>query len=361
MRNKFTSVFLLIPLVAWAAQSIASALPASFPTSSTAWTEQGVVLTPGPPGAWDHATSHGFRIGSIVKKNGVYYMYYGGASGIRSDGGPAFRAIGVATSTDGVSFVKHAGNPIVTHRSGSGVNTEEEGAEFPMVALDDNGNFIMYWTALTETSPSTVKGDIHLAISSDGFNFVQQGLVVPNTVDGGGDEVWPAGVLHAAGGSTTLTGSWHLWYVTDGFFTKRTVALATGATPSNLTAHSNNPVIGSSGLTEWAWPILLANGKVIAVTQEGASWIGPIRTRETTINALNAYSAAQTLFANSNQTIVNPVFLADVDRGVWRMYYTQNTDPAPPNNLTEIRLKTAPLTISSDTLPPAAPTGLTAQ
>ena len=40
---------------------------------------------------------------SIVKKDGTYYLYYAGSDGPRGDSGPAHRAIGVATSTDGVS------------------------------------------------------------------------------------------------------------------------------------------------------------------------------------------------------------------------------------------------------------------
>ncbi|MFX0140711.1 MAG: hypothetical protein ACFFDN_44140, partial [Candidatus Hodarchaeota archaeon] len=69
-----------------------------------AWTERGIVLERGAPGEWD-GFEHYVRVTSVVKKGGTYFLYYSGASGPRYDGPyePANRAIGVATSTDGIN------------------------------------------------------------------------------------------------------------------------------------------------------------------------------------------------------------------------------------------------------------------
>ena len=201
------------------------------------WTEHGVVLRPSASG-WDSFTLDDFGVHGGVKKDGVYYVYYEGASGPRYDGGPANRALGVATSPDGINFTKYSGNPVITHQPSEGhVNQVEEGVITSAVALDDDGNFVLYWGALTAISSTEVKCDIHMSVSSDGFNFVDQCIVVPNTIDGGGDEVWPNGVLHTGG-------KWNLWYRTDGFSDEfgRKTFLVSGNTPGVLEEPFINPL-----------------------------------------------------------------------------------------------------------------------
>ena len=98
------------------------------------WTDHGTIAQPGANGEWDRRLLGGFSPSAVIKKNGTYFVYYIGASGGRSnDNGPAFRALGVLTSTDGVNFTKYAGNPVITHWEPSGHQNAREAGVFTWV------------------------------------------------------------------------------------------------------------------------------------------------------------------------------------------------------------------------------------
>ena len=80
--------------------------------AATDWVDFGPIFERGGLGDWDLLLWGGFG-GSAVKSAGVYYLYFQGASGYRPypDEGASRRAIGVATSRDGVNFEKYPGNP----------------------------------------------------------------------------------------------------------------------------------------------------------------------------------------------------------------------------------------------------------
>src|SRR5262245_42314423 len=62
------------------------------------------ILTYGPPGTWD---SGAVFLPKVVVHQGVYYLFYSGTPHIGQT-----LSIGLATSTDGLSFSKHPANPI---------------------------------------------------------------------------------------------------------------------------------------------------------------------------------------------------------------------------------------------------------
>ena len=99
-----------------------------------------------------------YQIGSssIVKKDGIYYLYYFGRNA------PLYR-IGVATSTDGINFTKYSGNPIITNTA----SWEESGVIYPSVILE-NSLFKMVYTNSSGTG-------FGLASSIDGFNWIKSG------------------------------------------------------------------------------------------------------------------------------------------------------------------------------------------
>ncbi|HVB35376.1 MAG TPA: hypothetical protein VNJ52_13530 [Patescibacteria group bacterium] len=72
-------------------------------------TKQGVVLAPGSAGAWDSGYVCGPR---IFHQNGTYYLFYFGGQGTSYEAAPS--SIGVATSTDLVTWTKASVNPILT-------------------------------------------------------------------------------------------------------------------------------------------------------------------------------------------------------------------------------------------------------
>jgi hypothetical protein len=157
------------------------------------WVERGVVLRAGAPGAWDALLAGGSAPGALIVKDGTYLLYYGGADGSRAvDGGPRHRAIGVATSPDGRSFTKHPGNPVLSHLPNRG---EEEGANSVAVTLDADGQIVALYGAATEIDSRNINADGRLALSSDGLEFHDTGIVVLDhrneSLYGYGDEIFP--------------------------------------------------------------------------------------------------------------------------------------------------------------------------
>ena len=74
----------------------------------TDWIDHGVVIESGSKGSWDIRLGGMISPSTVVKKNGTFFLYYIGADGDRStDKGPRHRALGVATSTDGINFTKY--------------------------------------------------------------------------------------------------------------------------------------------------------------------------------------------------------------------------------------------------------------
>ncbi len=68
-----------------------------------------IVLRPGPPGAWDEK---GAFNPAIVVRNGIWHMVYRGNSKPAPPNGPISSELGLATSTDGVHWIKSLANPI---------------------------------------------------------------------------------------------------------------------------------------------------------------------------------------------------------------------------------------------------------
>jgi len=97
-----------------------------------------------------------YQIGAsgIIKKNGMYYLYYYGRTL------PNY-AIGVATSSDGINFNKYSGNPILTHQQPWELN----GVLYPNV-LDQN-------TQLKMVYMNSNGSGFGIATSTDGYNWTK--------------------------------------------------------------------------------------------------------------------------------------------------------------------------------------------
>lgn len=185
------------------------------------WTDHGVILEAGGPGEWDLYLWGGFA-GSAVKQDGIFYLYYQGANGYDElEDTVTYRAIGVATSSDGLTFVKHAANPVLTWLPNS---SPEEGAASGGACVGSGGEIVIYYGANTAISPSQVNADGRLAVSSDGLSFEDQGRVIDHAdpaVWGSGDELFPVlGFEH--------DGVWHAYYIPNGSPEKGQLGLARG-------------------------------------------------------------------------------------------------------------------------------------
>jgi hypothetical protein len=157
----------------------------------TDWVDCGTVLLSGTPDEWDRYLWGGFAA-SVLKRNGEYLLYYQGSDGYHTAGDTVTnRAIGLAMSTDGLRFVKHSGNPVVTF---SPRGNHEEGAVSTAPFVDESNRVIMYYGANTWAGGDEVNADARLAISEDGRTFTDHGIVLNRTeraVWGWGDEIFP--------------------------------------------------------------------------------------------------------------------------------------------------------------------------
>ncbi len=129
------------------------------------WRGRGVVLRPDEAGRWD-----GLLVGrpSVLHADGVFRMWYDGRkdlpTGAPAAGVPTLpssrRSVGLATSKDGLTWTRHADNPVFGGDAG-GVDVERAGEGYAMVYESHQGT--------------------RAATSPDGVAWRDLGLVVPRS------------------------------------------------------------------------------------------------------------------------------------------------------------------------------------
>lgn len=131
----------------------------AYSTDDTTWVKHGVpVLTRGSPGEWDAGW---LDTPEIVKDLNEYKLYYYGDT-VYIDTAPPFgSAIGLATSPDGINWVKHDSNPIFD--KGDSLEWDGLWVESPAL-LFENDTFKMWYTGIDWE----LKGRVGYAISLDG-------------------------------------------------------------------------------------------------------------------------------------------------------------------------------------------------
>jgi hypothetical protein len=229
------------------------------------WDAGNLAFSHGAEGEWDHILWGGFA-NSLIKKGDTYYLYYQGSSFYDEQcESVAHRAIGLATSTDGLNWVKSPNNPVITWSSQGSV---EEGAVGSAAWLGEDGRFYVYYGANTGTG-CNIRANLRLAVSEDGENFQDAGEVLsardPN-VWGFGDELHPVGAYAYAG-------QWYLYYIPNGVALARRLGLGIG--------NSSNSFPQSLGLNDSSVPawgpvsvVLGEAGSVLVTNPEGVD--GPL-------------------------------------------------------------------------------------
>jgi len=205
------------------------------------WIDAGEILASGPEGSWDVRFGGALSPCAVIKRNGIYHLYYIGADGdmvgdpeSTTDPGPSHRSVGVATSIDGIHYTKYQGNPILRYLP---TNDQEEGTFSLGACLDENNNVLIYYSTMQVTSPLNVDSDVSLAISSNGLDFTHIGDVLKSnnpSVWGYGDELFPVGALKTAG-------KYYIWYIAKGVSAMWDVGLASGVDKFVMT--STKPLI----------------------------------------------------------------------------------------------------------------------
>jgi hypothetical protein len=276
------------------------------------WVDHGIILEAGAEGEWDYYLWGGFAF-SIVKKDGTYYLYYQGSSDYRReyDETVLWRAIGVATSSDGIHFSKHESNPILTwfpNQAG------EEGAVSSGVTLGESGETVLYFGANTQETPVTINADVRVASSLDGLEFTDLGMTLDHqdrSVWGSGDELFSVDAIHDQG-------RWIVYYIPNGTAKSGYLGVAYGDQYSDL-HHSSQVTSNGKPISVWG-----TAGHVKLDEDIYAVILNNVREKRTEVRLLSSQSpnslsepAAVYQFDEVQQAIL----LLDTEAETWFMYY----------------------------------------
>lgn len=279
--------------------------------AQTDWTDYGSIFEAGDEGEWDYLLWGGFA-GTAVKHNGTYYLYYQGSSGyqLEPDETVTWRAIGVATSLDGVNFTKYGNNPIITWFP---TPNGEEGAVSGGVTLDENGNIVMYYGANTAVSPTSVNADGRLAVSSDGINFTDLGIVLDHqdgSVWGSGDELFPIMAFQD-------NDQWFVYYLPNGTAQARRLGVAWGSSRDNL--NRSERVSSRGAVTAWGMGGYAKVGTDVYALFINDLTVPKIEVRTISLNAPNRASAPIETY--QFEEVKHATVLLDEETNTWFMFY----------------------------------------
>ncbi len=186
------------------------------------------VLGVGHPGAFDR---DGVVAPCVIRVANTYIMYYQGYYG-----SPAVWQVGVATSTDGTSWTKYSGNPVLTVRLG----TFESVAVGASKVVFDESQYLMFYSGFNGTVY-----EIGLATSTDGFAWTRnlQNPVLRRGVIGSWDQ---ASVTTNA--IFVKQGIYYLFYGGGPF---APIGYATSTNGVEWTKYIGNPVFSAGSPGSW--------------------------------------------------------------------------------------------------------------
>jgi len=143
--------------------------PKTYPPTS--WTKRGTVFAKNPiPGQWD---SSYVRLGNVLKVDSTYYLYYA------ATGGPT--SIGLATSSDGITFTRSGSNPILVP-SGNELAIGD-----PTVIRVDATHWYMYYD---DRTTSATLPEYKVATSSNGISWTKVGVILNKGASGQWDDTY---------------------------------------------------------------------------------------------------------------------------------------------------------------------------
>jgi predicted GH43/DUF377 family glycosyl hydrolase len=245
----------------------------------------------------------------VIKDDPVYKMWYT-SSGATSAGSTNHCNISYATSTDGVSWTKYAGNPVLDLSAGS---WDKYAVETVSVLKDTEASpdklFKMWYAGRTNDVSGNPAYDIGYATSSDGINWVKYAAAVlkkgassewdnyfiegPCVIkEGGAYKMWYAGMDAVANGQ-----------VTDG---KVSIGYATSSDGINWTKYSGNPVMTTGEYVSWD-DVTVQDPHVIKYGNEYHMWYGGKTNDYTNYGQQTGYAVSSNGI-NWRKSSDNPVF-----------------------------------------------------
>jgi predicted GH43/DUF377 family glycosyl hydrolase len=195
------------------------------------------ILTTGAGGAWD---DNWVSNPTVFEEGGTYYMFYEGDSGTES-------AIGYATSPDGITWTKNAGNPVLQKNAG----WDGHNVGTPSV-IKEGATYYLFYHGGQDMGGGYIKDQIGVATSANLNAWVRDGgnPIVPIGAGGtwddykvGSKEVIKVGstyvmVYEGADGALPDSKYWQL-------------GLATSTNLTTWTKYTANPIIANGGVGTW--------------------------------------------------------------------------------------------------------------
>ncbi|WP_455391553.1 hypothetical protein, partial [[Eubacterium] cellulosolvens] len=195
-------------------------------TSITNWYKysNNPILKPGPGSSWDNNM---VATPSVIYNGSGYLMYY--------RGGNTIRGIGIATSSDSITWTKYPGNPVLSPTASA---WDSFAVSNPNVIYD--GELYKMWFTGQDSASDRRIG---YATSTDGFNWIKHSN--NPVLDLGSTGKWDS---HYAQNPFVIFENelYKMWYIGLGTPTYYQLGYATSTDGINWTKHPNNPIMQSS-------------------------------------------------------------------------------------------------------------------
>lgn len=210
-------------------------------TNGIAWTKYtGAALVPGSSGSWDSAV---VQLGSVVWNGTTFLMWYRGNNATTNDRG----AIGFATSADGVSWSKYAGNPVLQ------TTQVDQGYLGPPFVVKLNITlpypYDMWYTGRSATYPAgNTLTRIYYAGSNDGIHWNKWSSTVLNPSSFG---AWDSGAVYSP--SVYFNGTSFALAYSGLNQSLAAPQIGFAASPDGVTwtKYSMNPILGPGPAQSW--------------------------------------------------------------------------------------------------------------
>jgi predicted GH43/DUF377 family glycosyl hydrolase len=207
----------------------------TFTRNSYAWQKyaNNPVLDLGSSGTWDDLDVHEV---DVIKEGDIYYMWYAGYK--------TNWAIGLATSSDGITWTKDPGNPVFT--KGSGGKFDESHVTGPHIIKEGN-TYYMWYSGINNTGIRA----IGLASSTDKKTWTR--LNDGNAVLSGTPAQWDS----SGTGTPYVFKIGDTYYMFYGNSTTKGIGYATSTDKINWTKYGGNPVLSNSVGYAWDYNLVL--------------------------------------------------------------------------------------------------------